>query len=88
MSLSRAAAALLAGFFLAAGLVGLVSWALPGPWQSTLVPGLVAFFPIWMGTAALAFAFEDAGRAWAWMGGLAALSLTALWLLQLSGLVR
>src|SRR3546814_6402406 len=43
-----------AGFFLAAALVGLVGWALPGPWQSTIVPGLVAFFPLWIGAAGTA----------------------------------
>src|SRR3546814_1510837 len=35
---SRAGAGLVAGFFLAAALVGLVGWALPGPWHSTIVP--------------------------------------------------
>src|SRR3546814_11703149 len=68
---SRAGAGLVAGFFLAAALVGLVGWALPGPWQSTIVPGLVAFFPLWIAAAGMAFGLGRGRRAWAWLGGLA-----------------
>lgn len=37
----RASAGALPGFILAAALVSLLGRLLPGPWQSTLVPGLV-----------------------------------------------
>ena len=36
---ARASAGIVPGFFLSAALVGLASWMLPGPWQSTLVAG-------------------------------------------------
>lgn len=78
----RALCAIVPGFLLAAGLVGLVSWALPGPWQAALVPGLVALFPVWMVVAAAAFGFASAARAAAWLSGAAASSLALLWLLQ------
>lgn len=79
---ARAFAGIVPGFLLSAGLVGLVTWGLPGAWQSTLVPGIIAFFVVWMGVMAAAFQFANGKRAWAWLGGLAALSLGALWLLQ------
>ncbi len=88
MMWGRASAALVPGFFLAAGLMGLVCWTLPGPWQSTLVPGLVAFFPLWICVAGAAFAFASGARAWAWLGGLAIASLGGLWLLQQAGWVQ
>ncbi len=78
----RATAGIVPGFFLAAALVGLIGWALPGPWQSTLVGGLVAFFPVWVGLACLAFAFRDGARAWLAYAGLAAAGLLALWWLR------
>ena len=43
---ARATAGIVPGFFLSAALVGLVSWMLPGAWQSTIVAGLIAFFPV------------------------------------------
>jgi len=85
MMWSRASAGLVAGFLLAAAVVGLVGWALPGPWQSTLVPGLVVFFPLWIGFAGAAFAFSSGRRAWLWLGGTALTGLGALWVLQASG---
>lgn len=82
MMWSRAGAGIVAGFFLAAALVGLVGWALPGRWQSTIVPGLVAFFPLWIGAAGAAFAFASGRRAWGWLGGLALACFAALWALR------
>lgn len=79
---TRALAGIVPGFFLSAGLVGLVSWLLPGPWQATLVGGMLAFFPVWMVVAAAAFGFRDGRRAWFWLGGSALLSLAALWAMQ------
>lgn len=78
----RATAGIVPGFLLSAALVGLVSWCLPGPWQSTLVAGLLAFFPVWMGVIALAFAFRTGKRAWLAYTGLAGLGLLALWALR------
>lgn len=79
---ARASAGVVAGFFLSAAVVGLVCWGLPGPWTSTLVGGLVAFVPVWMGVMAGAFAFANGRRAWAWLGSLAVLGLGALWAMQ------
>jgi hypothetical protein len=78
----RATAAAIPGFLLSTGLTGLICWLWPGPWQSTLVAGVIAFFAIWMGAMALAFQFRNGRRAWAWFGGGAVLSLAALWALQ------
>lgn len=88
MMWSRASAGLVAGFFLAAALVGLVGWTLPGPWRSTLVPGLVMFFPLWIGFAGAAFAFSSGRRAWSWLGGAALIGLGALWTLRALGWVQ
>jgi hypothetical protein len=85
MMWSRASAGLVAGFFLAAALVGLVGWVLPGPWQSTIVPGLVVFFPLWIGAAGVAFGFSSGRRAWGWLGGLALIGFGALWVLRALG---
>ena len=82
MMWSRALAGVIPGFFLSAALVGLVCWSLPGPWQTTLVPGLVAFFPLWMIAISASFFFSSGKRAWAWLGMSAALALGALWALQ------
>src|SRR3546814_15732880 len=65
----RAGAGPVAGFFLAAALVGLVGWALPGPWKSTIVPGLVAFFHLWVGATAMEFGFVPSRPALAGAGG-------------------
>ena len=78
---ARASAGIVPGFFLSAALVGLASWMLPGPWQSTLVAGGLAFFPVWTGVFCLAFRFRSGARAWwayillsaAGLGGLALL---------------
>src|SRR3546814_19923068 len=78
---SRAGAGLVAGFFLAAALVGLVGWALPGPWQSTIVPGLVAFFPLWIGAPGMAFGLGSGRRPWAWLGRPALACFALLWAL-------
>ncbi|HEY0501864.1 MAG TPA: hypothetical protein VGD42_00080 [Lysobacter sp.] len=79
---ARAFAGIVPGFLLSAGLVGLFTWALPGPWQGTVVPGVIAFFVVWTGVMAAAFQFGNGKRAWAWLGGLAVLCLGSLWLLQ------
>ncbi|RZA34659.1 MAG: hypothetical protein EOP92_14515 [Lysobacteraceae bacterium] len=79
---ARALAGVVPGFVLAAALVALACWSLPGPWQATLVPGLVAFFPAWMCAIGAAFFFSSGRRAWAWLGLAAVGSLAALWTLQ------
>lgn len=79
---SRALAGVFPGFLLSAGIVGLASWAWPGPWQATLVPAAIAIYPVWIGVIVGAFQFRSARRAWAWLGGLAAATLGMLWLLQ------
>jgi hypothetical protein len=79
---SRALAGVFPGFFLSAGLVGLVCWSLPGPWQTALVPGIVAFFPVWMLVIGSSFFFSTGRRAWAWLGASAVVTLAALWTMQ------
>lgn len=79
---SRATAGIIPGFFLSAALVGLVSWLLPGEWDATLVAGIIAFFPVWMGVIAASFKFATGKRAWAWMSLLAVLAMAVLWGLQ------
>lgn len=76
---SRALAGILAGFLLSAAIVGLVSWSLSGPWPSTLVGGVLAFFPLWMLIGAGSFLFANGMRAWAWLSG-AAVFLFAVFL--------
>ncbi len=85
---ARASAGIVPGFFLAAALVGLVSWLLPGAWESTMVAGLLAFFPLWIGVFCVAFRFSSGARAWAGLSALALSALGLLWLLQRSGWVR
>lgn len=84
----RATAGIVPGFFLSAALVGLLSWLLPGAWQQTLVPGVIAFFPVWMGVIGASFMFADGKRAWLWLSALALLCLGALWGLQALQWVR
>lgn len=81
----RSTAGIFAGFFAAAGLVGLGMWALPGPWQGTLVTGFLCLFPVWMGLICLSFLFSSGRSAWAWLGGLALVSLALLWTAQRMG---
>ncbi|MGV6492174.1 hypothetical protein ACTUVK_002021 [Stenotrophomonas rhizophila] len=79
---ARALAGLLAGFFLAAAVTGLLAWLPPGPWQSAIVPSLIAFIPAWMLSALWAFAFRTGLRAWTWLGGSALAGFALLWLLR------
>lgn len=77
---ARATAGIVPGFFLSAAIVGLVSWLLPGPWQSTLVAGGLVFFPLWVGVFCAGFQFRNGLRAWtvysvASVAGLAILAL-------------
>ncbi|KGM51391.1 membrane protein [Lysobacter concretionis Ko07 = DSM 16239] len=81
----RATAAALPGFILAAALASLLGRLWPGPWQATLVPGLVLLFPLWISIAAASFRFAGGWRAWGWIGSLALAALGALWLLQATG---
>lgn len=78
----RASAGIVPGFFLSAALVGLASWLLPGPWQSTLVAGALAFFPVWVGVFCLGFLFRSGVRAWIAYGAFAAAGLLLLWALR------
>ena len=78
----RATAGAVPGFLLAAGLVGLVCWCLPGPWQASLVGGMVAFFPLWVGVFCVAFLFRSGVAAWTWLSLAALAALGVLWLLQ------
>ena len=79
---SRISAGVLAGFFVAAGALGWIVWLCPGPWQATLVPALVAFFPAWTGVFCASLGFRSGARAWVWLGGLAVVLLATLWFAQ------
>jgi len=79
---ARALAGLLAGFFVAAAVTGLITWLPPGPWQSVIVPGMIAFIPLWMLAALWAFAFRTVPRAWGWLSASAAFGFGLLWLLR------
>ena len=78
----RATAGIVPGFFLSAAIVGLVSWLLPGPWQSTLVVGGLVFFPVWVGVFCAGFQFRSGARAWAFYSLAAAAGLAGLALLR------
>lgn len=84
----KAIAGAVPGFFLSAGLIGLLCWLPPGPWESTLVIGLAAFFPVWIGVICAAFRFPGGAHAWGWLSAMALLSLGLLRLLQANGWVR
>lgn len=84
----RASAGVIPGFFVAAALVGWICWLLPGPWQHTLVPGLVGVFPAWVSVICASFKFADGKRAWAWLGVLAMAGIGLLWTVQSVGWVR
>lgn len=84
----RACAGLFAGFLAASAATGLVTWLPPGPWTSALVPGLIAFIPLWMCAAVWAFSFRTATRAWLFMGGAAVAGFLLLWGLRVSGAVH
>jgi hypothetical protein len=83
----RASAGLLPGFFLAAALVGLVCWGLPGPWESTLVAGVSAFFPVWTGVFCAGFQFRSGAQSWLWLSALAVAASGLLWWLRSLGWV-
>lgn len=84
----RASAGVVPGALVAAALVGWICWLLPGPWQRALVPGLVGFFPAWIGVICASFKFGDGKRAWAWLSLLAVLTIGLLWTMQSIGWVR
>ena len=85
---TRALAGVFAGFFLAAAVTGLLTWLPPGPWQSALVPSLIAFVPLWMLAALWPFSFRSALRAWLVPAACAAAAFALLWLLRLTGAVQ
>jgi len=85
---ARALAGLFAGFFVAAAATGLVAWLPPGPWQTALVPSLIAFVPLWMLAALWAFSFRRPLRAWLVLAGTALAGFGLLWLLRAAGAVQ
>jgi hypothetical protein len=84
---ARLSAGIVPGFFLAAALLGLLSWLLPGRWESTIMVGLLAFFPLWIGIVCAALRFSSGRRAWLCLGSAAVAGLGLLRLLQASGWV-
>jgi len=85
---AKASAGIVPGFFLSAALIGLLCWLPSGPWQSNMMPGITAFFPLWIGVFCTAFRFNSARLAWGWLGALAIAATGLLWSLQLAGWVR
>lgn len=84
----RVSAGVVAGFFLSAALIGLICWSLPGPWPQTMMPGLIAFLPLWTGVFCISLLFANGKRAWLWLGALALCGLGLLWTMQTLGWVR
>ncbi|WMJ69917.1 hypothetical protein [Stenotrophomonas sp. 24(2023)] len=84
----RALAGIIAGFFLAAAVTGLIAWLPPGPWQHALVPSLIAFIPLWMLAALWAFSFRSGLHAWSGLGTAAMAGFALLWLLRATGAVQ
>ncbi len=84
---SRAFAAAIAGLLAAIAMTGLVSWLPPGPWSGAIVPAIIAFVPLWIGFAALAFVPRTAARAWMLLVGIAGMGFGLLTALRASGLV-
>lgn len=82
---ARASAGVIPGFFVAAALVGWACWLVPGSWKLTLVPGVVGFFPIWVGIICASFRFADGKHAWAWLCSQAVLGIGLLWFVQRAG---
>ncbi|MBN8922009.1 MAG: hypothetical protein BGP10_13880 [Rhodanobacter sp. 68-29] len=80
---ARASAGVVPGFFLSAALTGLVGWLLPGPWQSVLVPCVLAFFPVWIGVVCASLQFASGKQAWLWLSVLALAGLGLLRALQM-----
>lgn len=66
---ARWLAAVLLGFPLTVGMIGLVALSWPGDIEIVTLPWLLLSFPVWIGAMSLAFAFRTALRAWLWMGG-------------------
>lgn len=84
----RVSAGIVPGFFLSAALIGLACWLPPGPWQSTLVPGVLAFVPVWVGVICASLQFASGRRAWLWLSALAIAALGLLRALQALHWVR
>jgi len=84
----RLLSGMVAGFFLASVLSGLICWLMPGPWQNALLPALLAFFPLWMGAVIVSFAFANHWPAILSLGSSAAIGFIVLELLRNQGLVQ
>ncbi|WP_329740998.1 hypothetical protein [Dyella sp. A6] len=85
---ARASAGVVPGFFLVTAVIGLVDWLLPGPWQSALVPSVLAFCPLWVGVICASLQFAGGRQAWLWLGALAGTGLLLLHALQTLDWVR
>ncbi|WP_255988302.1 hypothetical protein [Chitinolyticbacter albus] len=82
---SKVTAGAVLGLPLSAFAVGTVIYAWPGPWQHSMVVGLVFFFPLWMAVIAASPLFRSAGRAWLWLALASAAAFAALWLIKFTG---
>ncbi|QRN55202.1 hypothetical protein [Dyella caseinilytica] len=58
---------------------------LPNDGADWVIPALIAFFPLWMAWMIGAFAFRNAVRAWATLGGANAAAFLMLWLTHHAG---
>jgi hypothetical protein len=83
--IARCLAGTLLGFPLAALLLALLLYVLPGHGQALLIPAMILFFPLWTAFMAIAYMFRSGPRAWLVMGSANIVVFAALWLLRLPG---
>lgn len=67
----KSLAGIVAGFALAVGLAGLLTWAGPGGAAALNKTQLVmwSIAPLWLTALSLVFLFPSGLHAWAWLGG-------------------
>ncbi len=82
---ARWLAAVLLGFPLTVGLIGLIALSWPGDVEIVTLPWLLLSFPVWIGAMSLAFVAKTALRAWLWMGGMTLASFALLHLFKTLG---
>ncbi len=81
----KVAAGAVLGLPLSAFTLGAVIYAWPGPWQHSMVVGMLPFFPLWMAVIAASPLFRSTARAWLWLALASVAALAALWLIKFTG---
>lgn len=65
--LAKTFAGIVLGLPLSMALVAVAIWLWPHSSESVVIPMMVIFFPLWIGTMAATFLFRTGVRAWAWL---------------------